>query len=237
MRPTPVVVLSGLILTVGIATLLWAPGDGSADAQATAADAAGMTSVRPAASSMPIPPAGLEARAPVATAANLTTTAAPQNDDPLQGLTADERDALTAALAQHPQRDAEMRRVAGFLRLQRQVETWAAAEREPALRRDLAARIEAALPTALATRSVTAGEALQLQSRLIADREPDTARADAELAAWRTRHVPPAAGPDTQERAFLAQQQALASAGSLKPDQLAPALEALRQQHFAATPH
>lgn len=161
-------------------------------------------------------------------------TAAPAPEDPLHGLSAEERAALSSAVAGHPARDAEMRRIAGFLRLQRQVRAWreARASQPDAA---AAARIEAALPGALAARSVSAGEALQLQAQLIAARDPDAARAEAELAAWRTRHVPAPAGPDHREREFLAAQQALVIAHQGRADKLEPALEALRLKHFAGT--
>lgn len=163
-----------------------------------------------------------------------TLAAAPAPEDPMHGLSAEEHAALASALAGHPARDAEMRRVAGFLRLQRQVQAWREAR---ASRPDAAgaARIEAALPAALAARSVSAGEALQLQAQLIAAREPDPVRADAELAAWRMRHVVAAEGPGPREREFLAQQQALVVAYQGKPEKLEPALEALRLKHFAGT--
>jgi hypothetical protein len=221
MRPLAFHLLWGLPLSAvaaGLLVALWPAGEPSPTVPTVVAR-----------TSAPAPEASGIKPAP-ATVVMATPALAP---DPLQGLSPQERQALAAALSGHPSRDAEMRRVAGFLRLQRQVEAWRAARARPgdaAVRQELAARIEAALPSALADRSVSAGEALQLQARLITDREPDPARADAELAAWRTRHVPPAEAPD---RAFLARQQQLVAAHSRRPDTLEPALEALRRQHFA----
>jgi hypothetical protein len=174
-----------------------------------------------------------EPPSPPSAAAVLAVRRAPAVAAPLEGLSADERQALAAALAHHPSREAETRRVAGFLRLQRQVDAWRDGRADPALRQELGTRIEAALPAALAARSVSAGEALQLQAQLIADREPDAARARAELTAWQARHVAAAREPDASERAFLAQQQGLVAALGRQPDKLEPALEALRHKHFA----
>ena len=197
----------------------------------------------PAGEPAPPAPAGSPARmrahepsSPPPAVAAVAPRPAPPVADPFEGLSADERQALAAALAHHPSRDAETRRVAGFLRLQRQVDAWRDGRADPALRQELGTRIEAALPAALAARSVSAGEALQLQAQLIADREPDAHRARDELTAWQARHVAAATEPDASERAFLAQQQGLVAALGRQPGKLEPALDALRRKHFA-DPH
>lgn len=207
-------------MLMGLAAALWPAAEPAATANAAGPAPVG-AATWPATSKPLVTLAGAPAAAPAA-------------EDPMQGLSAEERAALAAALAGHPARDAEMRRVAGFLRLQRQVQAWREARaKQPDAA--AAARIEAALPAALAARSVSAGEALQLQAQLIAAREPDAARADAELAAWRARHVVASAGPTAREREFLAQQQALVAAYQGKPEKLEPALQALRLKHFSGT--
>lgn len=163
--------------------------------------------------------------------------------DPVDELSAPERVALEQALAQHPQKAVELRRIAAFLRLQRQVEAWREARlngADAATLRALAAPVEAALHAALQAHSLRAGEALQLQAALIADREPDAARRQQALAAWRAEHLTEApAGVNASERRFLAEQQALVAAHQRlpreqqQPQALALQLEALRQQHFA----
>lgn len=163
--------------------------------------------------------------------------------DPVTELGAQERIALEQALAHHPHKAAEMQRVAAFLRLQRQVEAWREARLKGAdaeALRALAAPVEAALPAALRARSLRPGEALQLQAALIADREPDAARRQQALAAWRAEHLPEApVGVDAGEQRFLAEQQAMVAAHQRLPREqqhplaLAAQLEALRRQHFS----
>jgi hypothetical protein len=221
MRLTVTHVLWGLpvaVVAAGLLAALWPAGDA------------------PPMERIAAPPPALqplnEAVTPLALVPTASPVTAPAAADALLDLSPEERQALASALADHPAREAEMRRVAGFLRLQRQVDAWRdsrTAQAEPSARRELAARIEAALPAALAARSVSTGEALQLQAQLIGDREPDADRAVAELNAWRSRHVPPAETPD---RGFLAQQQALVAAYVGQPDKLEPALDALRRKHF-----
>ncbi|RZJ08078.1 MAG: hypothetical protein EOP39_14730 [Rubrivivax sp.] len=222
MRPTASQLLWSLPLAAmgsGLLAALWPAGEPAPTAIA-------------AATAMVTPSHEMSLPLVAATVPTVATAARANTPDPVQALSAEERQALQTALAHHPSREAEIRRVAGFMQLQRQVEAWRAsrtAQADLITRRALAAPIEAALPAALADRSVSTGEALQLQAQLIADREPDAARASTELAAWRSRHVPPADAPD---REFLAQQQVLVATYASQPDKLEPALDALRRKHF-----
>lgn len=160
------------------------------------------------------------------------------------GLGAEQWQQVQAALADHPQRDAELRRIAAFLQLQGRVQAFAEARQRGATRSELAALarpLQAELPRHLALGELSAPEALRLQAALLEVTEPDTAAANQALADWRARHLsrPTGEAPhDPREVAFAqAQQAALATwqaGGGQDPQALERDLERLRSAHFDA---
>ncbi len=160
------------------------------------------------------------------------------------GLSVEQWQQMQAALADHPQREAELRRITAFLQLQARVQAFAEARQRGATRGELAtlARpLQAELPQHLALGELNAAEALRLQGALLELTEPDTTAAAQALADWRDRYVgrPDGEAPqDPREAAFArAQQTALANwqaGGGRDPQALEHELEVLRSAHFDA---
>ncbi|HEV8691158.1 MAG TPA: hypothetical protein VGQ91_12730 [Ideonella sp.] len=153
---------------------------------------------------------------------------------------------LQAALADHPQRDAETARVVELLAYQRSVRSLRAQRQSgtaaPALI-ELARRLDAELPLHLARGEMTGPEAMRLKATLLESLEPDPARRAEALAAWRDAQLqahPRATDP--RDAAFLQAQQALVAQWratappGTPPDGLIAELEALRQRSYAPPP-
>jgi hypothetical protein len=138
--------------------------------------------------------------------------------------------ALHEALREHPNREAEFARISALLRMQSQVDAFATARQQGASKAQLRAMAEPiaqALPAQLLAGSVGGGEALVLQSALLDVMTDTPAQAKEQLAAWRAKHLPEAAGPTPQEQSFL-QAQAQLVAQQATPAQF----QKLREQHF-----
>lgn len=170
-----------------------------------------------------------------------TTPAVPSAAAPPEGLTAEQWAELQQSLADRPDREAELRRIVGLLRLQRQVETLRDdTSLPPAQRQALARAIQAELPAQLNAGSVSAAEAMQVQAAVLQVLEPDPQRAEAELRAWRERlQLPTAGGVHPNAEAFEQAQRSLLQAyDQLSPEQrqqqppLEQQLEQLRAQYF-----
>ena len=231
-------VLLIVLVAVLVATPLWlarSPAQPQADGLAAMPAPAGT-----APSHAPGAAAQLREASPAPSAATASPPAgAAAADDDVAALTPEQRQQLAAALADHPQRDAELRRIAQYMRFQAQLEQWrqADAAKQPALARQL----ERALDERLARREMSAGEAQQLKAALLSTSEPDATRRAAALTRWQ-REVGTAALPavDLREARYLQAQadalarwQALAAAGR-DPALLQAELQRLREQAFAA---
>ncbi|RZL00554.1 MAG: hypothetical protein EOP36_15150 [Rubrivivax sp.] len=84
---------------------------------------------------------------------------------------------LVDTVRNHPQRDQELKRLVGYLRFKRDMDTWTALKDQPhALERaQVGQRILDALPVRFANQEVTGPEALMLQAAIYADMIPDEA--------------------------------------------------------------
>jgi len=146
--------------------------------------------------------------------------------------------ALKDAMAQTPNPRAEMERVVKYLRFQKAFEQWQSLQDAPdvVMRRKLAEKLLAQVPERLAQAEVTYGEAVLIQSALLADIEPNEGlrqqrieQAQAKLSA-----SVPAAAPDPlvpeykrREAAIVAAYQALPESRR-DPAQLTKDLDAAR---------
>ncbi|MDE2402824.1 MAG: hypothetical protein KGL90_14290 [Burkholderiales bacterium] len=85
---------------------------------------------------------------------------------------------LLDGLRDHPQREAELKRVVGYMRFKNDVERWTALKDQPdtAERAQVGRRVLEALPAHFANQEVTSGEALMLQAAIYADLVPDEAQ-------------------------------------------------------------
>jgi hypothetical protein len=165
------------------------------------------------------------------------------------GLTPEQYRELRATLADHPQRDAEIARVAAYLQFTAQ---WQAFQQQRAAGviddglRALARTLDEGLAQRLAQREVTAGEAAFVKAALLDVLQPDAASRDAALKAWRAEAdaaaraaAPP---PDAREAEFARRQAEIVAAWqALPPPQrdarrLEAELEALRQSVFTMPP-
>lgn len=165
---------------------------------------------------------------------------------PPYGLTQEQWQQLQQALADHPQRDAEMARIGAYMQYMntgerfRQLRQQAAGAAPSAELQALARTLEAGLQDHLDRGEMTAGEALLLRSATLEVLEPDNALRQQALAVWQQglASVQAARTPDPREAAFTQQQAALVAKWSaLPPAQRDPRaletqLEALRQSIF-----
>jgi hypothetical protein len=153
---------------------------------------------------------------------------------------------LQAALADDPQRDAELARILGLLDYQRAVQRFAAmrtAGAEAATVLALAGRLDAELTQRLARGELGGPEAVRLKAALLEVLEPDPALRAPALADWRQarlRENPPVVDPrdaalQHAQQALVARWRQQAPPGS-PPDELIAALEALRQRTYANAP-
>lgn len=182
----------------------------------------------------------LRVATPLAAAAAVSKRAdAAASDDDVAALTNEQRRQLEAALADHPQPQVELRRIAQYMRFQAQLDAWRDAD--PARRQALARQLDSTLDERMGRREVSADEARQLKAALLEDLEPDASRRASALTRWqRDRSVatPPAA--DAREARYaqaqadaLARWQALPAAAR-DPALLQPELQRLREQLFPA---
>lgn len=145
---------------------------------------------------------------------------------------------LQRALADHPRREAEIRRISDYLVLQSRVQAFKEARDRKAPKAELAALarpLQEALPAHLGRGELAAAEALQLQAALLQATESNPEQVRVSLTAWRERWLQPAT-PDPRDRAFQHEQQALLARwqarGSGDTQALERELEALRARHY-----
>jgi len=187
-----------------------------------------------------------KAGADVAPPAPAGPASASTGTPPPYGLTQAQWLQLQQALADHPQRDAEIARIGAYMEYMntaerfRQLRRQAAGAAPGAELQALARTLEAGLQEHLDRGEMTAGEALLLRSATLEVLEPDSARRQQALAMWQQgmAAVQAARTPDPRETAFAQQQAALVAKWSaLPPAQRDPRaletqLEALRQSIF-----
>lgn len=160
-----------------------------------------------------------------------------------RGMTAGQWQALQSTLAGHPQREAEIARVVGYMAFADDVRRLQAAPPGPDAEA-LARGVDAALPLHLARREVSAAEAMRIRQLVLQRLEPDAARQREGLERWRQEHLArsPDAAADPREAAFLQQQAAVVAAWQAQPEpqrtaqSLESSLEALRRSHFGPPP-
>lgn len=166
---------------------------------------------------------------------------------PPEGLDAAQWQSLRESLKDHPQRDAEIARVAEYMAFRSRVDRWRAARAQPAERdaaRQLAHGLLDGLPVHVGRRELSAGEAMLLQDALLETLLPEAGARDARRLAERQRlkdAAPPA--PDTRALAerderFQREQSALVAAWQAQPaaqrdpKQLEASIAALRRSIY-----
>jgi hypothetical protein len=172
---------------------------------------------------------------------------------PPYGLSAEEWRQLQAALAGHPQREAELARIGAYMAYMRSVERFRQLRGQarepgsppPAELQALARTLEAELPQHLERGELSAGEAMQLRLATQEVLQPDAAARQAALALWQQGLAQAAAQkrqPDPREAQFQQRQAALVAAWSAQPPEqrdpraLEAQLDALRQSIFTPAP-
>ena len=195
----------------------------------------------------------VDAASPVnVTAAALAPVPVAAADLPPAGVSAEQWATLRETLKDHPQRDAELRRVAEFMNYMNAAQRFrslqAAAHSGPELQQ-LARLLDAGLPTRLQRQEVSLGEARLLKVAITQALEPDASQREVQLAEWRattaavlaqmaTSTPPDLRGADyaNQQAAAVAAWQAL-PANQRDPNQLESQLDALRAAAFSSVPN
>lgn len=133
--------------------------------------------------SLPASPVAAMAWAPAGSGALIASGASTLSvnaQDPARPADIPEQDwkQLLDGLRDHPQREAELKRVVGYLRFKNDVDRWTALKDQPnvAERHQLGQRLLEALPERFANQEVTGPEAVMLQSVIYADLIPDEAQ-------------------------------------------------------------
>jgi hypothetical protein len=215
-------------------------------------DAAPQGSLAGAASVLgPAPAAGSGPKAepdaqPPQPAGPASAPAAAPSTQPPYGLSPEQWQQLQQALADHPQRDAEIARIGAYMQYMgtaqrfRQLRQQAAGAAPGEELQALARTLESGMQEHLDRGELTAGEALLLRSATLEVLEPDSARRQQALALWQQgmASVQAARTPDAREAAFAQQQAALVAQWSAQPAAqrdpraLEAQLETLRQSLF-----
>jgi hypothetical protein len=128
------------------------------------------------------------------------------------GLSPEELKDLRAELANHPDGEAEVRRVLGFLSFNRQWEAFKSARRDGASTvalRPLAQALDAQLAQHWAQGALTGAQALQLKAQLLDVLLPDEPSRSQALGRWQTQ-IWPARAAAAAPAAQLAQQTGIA---------------------------
>jgi hypothetical protein len=163
---------------------------------------------------------------------------------PPSGMSSEQWRDLQAALKDHPDRDAELRRVAQYLAFKSNFELFQAARSQhagtPELQ-TLARQLDAELDARLANAELNAAEAVAIKSTLLDELEPDGARRATRLDQWARQHAPAAGGGMDGQREARYQKEAAAILAAWQalpptqrdPHQLEAQLDALRQRIFS----
>ncbi|MFZ2991155.1 hypothetical protein [Ideonella sp.] len=176
--------------------------------------------------------------------------AAPADSESLNrplAMSPDEWQALQAALADHPDKDAELRRIVSLLQAQAQARRFSTLQQagaNTAELQQLARVIDAQLPGQLARSEISAGEARLTKARLLEVLEPDPAQRAQALRDWLSAMSlrMPAAAPDPRDARYLASQAQISAAWRALPESrrdpaaLARELDALRLSTYPTSP-
>jgi len=166
-----------------------------------------------------------------------------------EGMTAEQWRALQDSLKDHPQRDAEIARVAEYMAFQSRMERYRSLRAQAdagaqAAARELAAGLLDSVPTHVARGEMTAGEAALAQGALIDTLLPDAAARQLRSEQERKRLADALPAPpdqratDERNARFLREQAALVAAWQAQPAaqrdprQLEASIAALRQAIF-----
>ncbi len=181
-----------------------------------------------------------------ASAPAASSPAAGTATQPPYGLSPEQWQQLQQALADHPQRDAEMARIGAYMAYMntaqrfRELRQQAAGSPPGEELQGLARTLESGLQEHLDRGEMTAGEALLLRSATQEVLQPDSALRQQALALWQQglASAQAARTPDPRETAFAQQQAALVAkwsalpAAQRDPRALEAQLESLRQSIF-----
>ena len=196
----------------------------------------------------------VEAASPINATATGSTAAASvaAAETPPAGVSAEQWATLRETLKDHPQRDAEIRRVAEFMDYMNAAQRFQALQASAhggAELQQLARLLDAGLPTRLQRQEVSLGEARLLKVAITQALEPDASRREVQLAEWRATTAavlaqvamsttPDVRGADyaNQQAAVVAAWQALPS-NQRDPKQLESQLDALRAAVYPSVPN
>ncbi|HSI47918.1 MAG TPA: hypothetical protein VLA61_06595 [Ideonella sp.] len=185
------------------------------------------------------------ATAPATQAATLAaaTPSATTSAGTPEGVSAADWAKVQQALAQHPQREAELSRIGQLLTYQSRVRRFQEARQggAPATElRTLARQLDGELDQHLANNEISAGEAQTLKAALLEQLQPDTAARALALVAWRRQQAAAAPSqPDPRDASYLQAQASTVAAWQAKPAaqrneaQLSQQLRTLRGQVYA----
>jgi len=168
---------------------------------------------------------------------------------PPEGMTAEQWRALRDSLKDHPQRDAEIARIADYMAFRARAERYRALRDQKdsptqAEARQLATGLLDTLPAHVARGELSAGEARLMQQALLETLLPNGAQRETRQAVERQRladalpAAPDLAGTNERNARFLREQSALVAAWQARPaaqrdpQQLEASIAALRQSIF-----
>jgi hypothetical protein len=194
----------------------------------------------------PVPGTASAYRAAVDAAPAQPAQPAGPSVQPPHGLSPEQWQQLQQALADHPQRDAEMARIGAYMAYMntaqrfRELRQQAAGTPPGEALQGLARTLESGLQDHLDRGEMTAGEALLLRSATQEVLQPDSALRQQALTLWQQglASAQAARTPDPRETAFAQQQAALVAkwsalpAAQRDPRALEAQLESLRQGIF-----
>ena len=192
----------------------------------------------------PAAPATLPA-AESAPAVEVPAAAAEPAADLPPGVTREQWAAIEAEVRQRPDAPAELQRLRAYLHWSdtlRRFREAPAAGVSPAERAALAQTLEQGLGERIRNAEVSAGEARQIESAILALTVTDDAERAERLRQWAEAELAPAPAPDPRQAEFERRQVEIVAAWSAQPAGARDAaalerdLEALRRQSFTPSP-
>ena len=190
----------------------------------------------------PATPVEAAVAAPNVLAAAAPPAAAPAEAALPPGVTREQWAAIAAEVGQRADGPAELQRLRGYLEWSDTLRRFreASADAVPAEERvALAQSLEQGLSERIRRAEVSAAEAQQIESAILALTVADDAERSERLRQWAASELAPAAAPDPRQQAFERRQVEIVSAWSALPPAardraaLERELEVLRQQSFA----
>jgi hypothetical protein len=223
-----------LVVLTAVIFVVWRSPPADANEQAVPAANTGLAPVRPTA----------EGTAPATELAAASGAIASPS-----GVTAEQWQSLRDSLADHPDRDRELARIAAYFEYRHAVQALRSPLRDAAntnALRDAARRVDAGLADRIAQGEVTAGEALALKQAALEVLQPDSAQRALAIEQWRTAQLSapsttPIAGDDAARNILFRERQATLvtthralPASQRDAAKLAAQLQALRTEIFDA---